>query len=61
MAISNTRDNTPQRGYSYVGSESTSKVNKRDKYGEFQICEDQNVAQDLDDVKVRPAFLHPRF
>lgn len=52
MAIANIRDANPQRGYSYVGSEATSKVNKRDEKGEFQICEDDDVAQDLEDVKV---------
>jgi len=52
VAIANIRDANPQRGYSYVGSEATSKVNKRDENGEFQICEDEDVAQDLEDVKV---------
>ncbi|KAK4235639.1 putative gibberellin 20-oxidase [Achaetomium macrosporum] len=50
-AIANVRDANPQRGYSYVGSEATSKVTKKDQAGEFQICEDDDVAQDLEDVK----------
>ncbi|KAE8314440.1 putative gibberellin 20-oxidase [Aspergillus transmontanensis] len=50
-AIANVRDANPQRGYSYVGSEATSKVNKKNANGEFQICEDDDVAQDLEDVK----------
>ncbi|KAL2196701.1 putative gibberellin 20-oxidase [Corynascus similis CBS 632.67] len=50
-AIANVRDHNPQRGYSYVGSEATSKVTKKDEEGEFQICEDDDVAQDLEDVK----------
>ncbi|KAF1971717.1 Clavaminate synthase-like protein [Bimuria novae-zelandiae CBS 107.79] len=50
-AIANVRDANPQRGYSYVGSEATSKVNKRDQRGEFQICEDDDVDQELVDAK----------
>ena len=53
-AIANVRDANPQRGYSYVGSEATSKVNKRDERGEFQICEDDDVDQELVDAKVCP-------
>ncbi|KAI4860357.1 putative gibberellin 20-oxidase [Hypoxylon rubiginosum] len=49
--IANIRDANPQRGYSYVGSEATSKANKRGEDGEFEICEDDDVAQDLEDVK----------
>ena len=52
VAIANVRDANPQRGYSYVGSEATSKVNKKDQNGEFQICEDDNVDQELVDAKV---------
>lgn len=52
VAIANIRDANPQRGYSYVGSEATSKVNKRDQKGEFQICEDDDVDQELVDAKV---------
>ena len=51
-AIANARDANPQRGYSYVGSEATSKVNKKNENGEYHICADDNVAQDLEDVKV---------
>ncbi|KAL5434336.1 hypothetical protein PMIN06_011420 [Paraphaeosphaeria minitans] len=50
-AIANVRDANPQRGFSYVGSEATSKVNKRDQKGEFQICEDDDVDQELVDAK----------
>ncbi|KAE8154172.1 putative gibberellin 20-oxidase [Aspergillus avenaceus] len=50
-AIANVRDANPQRGYSYVGSEATSKVNKKDEVGEYQICEDDDVDQELEDVK----------
>ncbi|KAI0179592.1 putative gibberellin 20-oxidase [Hypoxylon sp. FL1284] len=50
-AIANVRDANPQRGYSYVGSEATSKANKKGEDGEFEICEDEDVAQDLEDVK----------
>ncbi|KAL5380164.1 hypothetical protein DPSP01_007964 [Paraphaeosphaeria sporulosa] len=51
VIIANIRDANPQRGYSYVGSEATSKVNKRDQKGEFQICEDDDVDQELIDAK----------
>ncbi|KAI1343178.1 putative gibberellin 20-oxidase [Xylariaceae sp. FL0016] len=50
-AIANVRDANPQRGYSYVGSEATSKVNKKNEEGEFEICEDDDVDQELEDVK----------
>ena len=56
-AIANVRDANPQRGYSYVGSEATSKVNKRDQKGEYQICEDDDVDQELVDSKVSKSRL----
>ena len=43
-AIPNERNANPQRGWSYVGSEKTSKLNMVDKDGQ--------VPQDLEDEKV---------
>jgi hypothetical protein len=51
-AIPNERNANPQRGWSYVGSEKTSKLNKVEESGQFTIAEDELVPQDLEDAKV---------
>ncbi|KAI1130593.1 putative gibberellin 20-oxidase [Nemania abortiva] len=56
--IPNERNANPQRGWSYIGSEKTSKLNKVNMNGQWLIAEDESVPQDLEDVKEHFDFSH---